>query len=223
MSAPLQVGQYSAGGTSSPHTVAFTGVTAGSALAVFVSFSLTGAPTLSVSDDVNGAWTLIGRVDDVPLNQGVALYGRTNSAAGDLTVSFGASPGRYLCMFAAEWGGADTSSPFADWAGAVDATGSSDADALTSGDMTLASGTGTVFALCLDNLTGDPPAAGTGYTSIAAAWGFNDSSNPGADPYARATYRDVAAGDHEATFTGASGNGSRRRGHHQGCGRGWWR
>jgi len=203
MAAPLQHGQYSAGGDGSPITVAFDDVTEGSALVVAVSFSLSGAPVLGVSDDVNGAWTPLVRADDVSANQGCAIFGLADSAAGDLTVSFASAPGRYLCMFAAEFPGADPTSPFADAAGTAYAhPGPTTADGISSGELTLASGTGTLFALALDNYTGDEPEVGTGLTSISTAWGFDNSSSPGT--YARAGYGDVAAGDHEALFTGSS-------------------
>lgn len=108
MSALVQQATNSEGGAAATITASLTGVTSGNRLSVMLR-ERDGVAVSSISDSVNGSWTLAGNgvsysVDDAR----VAIYSFPNSASGNPTVTItmaGTSP---KDVNFAEWSGTDT-------------------------------------------------------------------------------------------------------------------
>ena len=189
-------------------------MTAGSAIACWVSWSTANNPgaTVSVADPTNGSYTALAPTLDDPLATQTleGFYVGDIAASAGLTVTMTISAAnRYPSILLAEIGDV---APFAiagpaAFNGQVQSPGPSTTDGLSSGDIIIPGSVANALLLgaCLDNFVGSP-AAGTGFTNDGLFWNFNNTSGPGA--YCRLESLLVNSGTFAALFSGAVGNGS---------------
>lgn len=99
--------QNQAVGATTPTTVDLNGTVAGNAIFVAISTNGSSAPTITVSDDVNGSYTQAA----VATNgvQRTALWYFLNIAGGDVTITVGHSPALDTSVWCHEFSGGPTS------------------------------------------------------------------------------------------------------------------
>lgn len=212
----LQIAAYSGGNTNvtSAQQAFANPMTAGSAIACWVSWSTANNPgaTVSVADPTNGSYTPIGPtlIDPAATQtlEGFYIGNIASSAAVTVTMTLTAS-NRYPSILLVEIGGVDAAAiagPAA-FNGQVQSPGPSTTDGLSSGDIVIP-GTVTqalLLGASLDNFIA-APAAGTGFNNEGTYWNFDGTSGSGA--YLRLESLLVPSGTFATLFSGAPGNGS---------------
>jgi IPT/TIG domain len=149
-------------GTASTTSVAVTlnSVASGHLLTCSITYGNPGGTTLSVSDNLNGAWAVAGTVHfSTGISQTTAIFYLANSKAGATTITGKpGSAGEYGAMDCQEWSGVATSSPLDQF---TEQDGSSANP--SSGSVT----TGANGELILGDMeNGYSPSAGSGFTLL---------------------------------------------------------
>ena len=179
-------------GTSSSSAVVVTlnGVGSGHLLTCSLTYGNAGGTTLSVSDNVNGAWSVATPVHYNPaMIQTTAQFYLANSKAGTTTIT--GRPGSadlYGAMHCQEWSGVATSSP-------LDQTKQQDGTTAnpSGGSVTTTAG-GELILGDLEN--GYNPTAGSGFSLI------NSDTSPGTGTGLNTEYQiQASAGSVAATWT----------------------
>lgn len=163
---------------------------------------VTGA-TISVSDSVNGSWTLLDSIDDSTNATRTAHFYFPNTAAGTPVVTATLSLASTLnAIWISEVNGV-TGSPLDGHAGQVQASPGSGTDAVSSSSASNTKQPGLTIGLSVDNRTVTPvaPAAGTAFTDLGAGWNISGTGNMARLESKRVT----SVGSQSATFTGTSG------------------
>ena len=140
--------------------VTLNGVASGDLLTCSMTFGNPGGTTVSVSDNVNGSWSVASAVHyNSVIGQTTAQFYLANSKAGNTTITATAqAASAYDAMNCQEWVGAATSSPL-DQATQADGTSANP----SSGSVTTTSA-GELILGDLENVNG--PSAGSGFTEI---------------------------------------------------------
>ncbi len=169
--------------------VTLNGVSSGDLLTCSLTYGNPGGTTMSVSDNVNGAWSVANAAHfNTVMSQTTAQFYLANSKAGTTTITgTPGSAGDYGAMDCQEWSGVDTSSP-------LDQTKQQDGTTAnpSSGSVTTTAG-GELILGVLEN--GYSPKAGSGFNLI-------DSDTSGTGSALAAEYQiQASAGPAAATWT----------------------
>jgi RHS repeat-associated protein len=202
----VQHGTTDNGGSSSTVVLTLNGVTAGDLLTCSLSFGASSAITLSVADNVNGAWLVANAAHfDSANTQATGEFYFANSKSGNITITGTAgTAGAPQAINCQEWSGAATSSPL-------------DQDAQQDGTVANASSGSITTTVAGELILGDleniqTPTAGSGFTLInttAQTWlstEYQIQTNAGS---VAATWTSIAGPwtAQVATFKPASGGG----------------
>jgi RHS repeat-associated protein len=202
----VQHGTTDNGGSSSTVVLTLNGVTAGHLLTCSLSFGASSAITLSVADNVNGAWLVANAAHfDSANTQATGEFYFANSKSGNITITGTAgTAGAPQAINCQEWSGAATSSPL-------------DQDAQQDGTVANASSGSITTTVAGELILGDleniqTPTAGSGFTLInttAQTWlstEYQIQTNAGS---VAATWTSIAGPwtAQVATFKPASGGG----------------
>jgi RHS repeat-associated protein len=187
----IQHGTTDNGGSSSTVALTLNGVTAGDLLTCSLSFGASSAITLSVADNVNGAWSVANAAHfDSANTQATGQFYFANSKPGNITITGTAgTAGAPQAINCQEWSGVATSSPL-DQVTQQDGTAAN----ASSGNVT----TAVVGELILGDLENiGSPTAGSGFTLI----------NTTAQTWLSTEYQvQTSAGAIAATWTSSAGN-----------------
>jgi IPT/TIG domain len=190
--------------------VKLSGVASGDLLTCSLTSGASAATTFSVSDSVNGAWSVASSVHYNPgIGQTTAQFYLANSKAGNATITgTSGSAGEYEAMNCQEWSGVATTNPLDQ---GTQQDGTAAAANPSSGSVTTTSG-GELILGDQENVNG--PAAGSGFTLInntPASWLSTEYEIQGSAGAIAATWTAPANGygwtAQVATFKAAVGGG----------------
>jgi hypothetical protein len=196
-------------GASNSNSVVVTlnGVASGDLLTCSLTYGNTGGTTLSVSDNVNGAWSVANAAHyNAVIEQTTAQFYLANSKAGATTITGKpGSAGEYGAMNCQEWSGVATTSPLDQVTQQDGATANP-----SSGNVTTTSG-GELILGDLENVSG--PTAGSGFSVISSTpttWLSSEYQIQGSAGAVAAswTYAASAWTAQVATFKAATGGGA---------------